>query len=57
MYFHATIPSTDAILFLTWIPRSPQAMFGASLALFAVGVLSRFLMALQRGSEGGWRGR
>ncbi|GHJ89251.1 hypothetical protein NliqN6_5653 [Naganishia liquefaciens] len=55
MYFHAGIPSTDYLLFQSWIPSSVGAVIGACIGLFVVAVGERFLAALQRGATIHWR--
>lgn len=55
MYFHATIPSTDAVWFASWVPSSVGAVIGTSIGLFLLGTVSRLLLAVQRGSEWAWK--
>ncbi|KAI5991498.1 Ctr copper transporter [Pisolithus albus] len=46
---------TDYLLFETWRPSSNGAIAGASIAIFAFGILDRALAALRRSREDHWR--
>ncbi|KAI6133338.1 Ctr copper transporter [Pisolithus croceorrhizus] len=47
----------DYLLFETWTPSSNGAIAGASIAIFAFGILHRSLAALRRSREDHWRTR
>ncbi len=47
----------DALLFKSWIPRKPGAIFGACIGLFMLAILDRWLSAMRRLMELWWAQR
>ncbi|KAI5451296.1 hypothetical protein NCC49_001892 [Naganishia albida] len=55
MYFHAGLPSTDTLLFQSWVPGSVGPVIGACIGLFFLALAERFLAAVERGAAVQWR--